>query len=102
MCGVQQFQASVSPWQASMGNLSAWHTQADVVGGTADRTSVCPPSHWRHDNNPGTALSPASHRYSPAASVLPCPLGCCALEQPIVHEREQGLQIYNKFTCMPI
>lgn len=64
-----------------MENLSAWHTRADVVGGMADRTSVCLTSHWRHDSNHGTAVSPVSHRYSPAASVLLCQLGYCALEQ---------------------
>lgn len=68
----------------------------------ADRTSVCLSSRWRHDNNPGTAESPVSHRYSPAASVLPCPLAYCVLEQPIVHERVQWLQTINKFTCIPL
>jgi hypothetical protein len=68
------------------------------VGGMADRTSACLSSHWKHDNNLGTAVSPVSRRYSPATSVLPCLPGYCALEQPIVYEREQWLHTSNKFT----
>jgi hypothetical protein len=83
-----------------MGNLSVWHTQADVVGDMADRTSVCLISHWRHGNNHGTAVSPASHRCSPVASVLPCQLGYCVLEQAVVHEEKNGYKDRtNQFAC---